>query len=286
MDKKQKIKNLFNTDFPIIGVLHLPPLPGSFYWDGNWDNVLEKTINNALNLINGGVDSIIIENYGDIPFCKDKVDPVTVSSMTVLGIEVKKLLPCNMTLGINVLRNDGFSAIAIATVVGAQFIRLNILSGVMITDQGIIEGKAHELKMYQRSLGINIPILADVLVKHAVPLQYQSIDTVSKDTFYRNGAFGLIVTGKSTGEEVDIQELKKVNESVPQAPIFIGSGITTENIPKLINYCDGIIVGTSLKDNDQYNLEKIKSLTSLPVISQKKISSNSTKFLTSTIYKT
>jgi len=96
-----------------------------------------------------------------------------------------------LPVGLNVLRNDGRSAIAIASCVKAQFIRINVLTGVMATDQGLIEGEAHQLLRYRRELGSDVKIFADVLVKHARPLSDPNLTVAVKDTIERGLADAL-----------------------------------------------------------------------------------------------
>ena len=131
-------------------MVHLKPLPGSPSFSGDIDAVERDAMADARNLISGGVDAILIENFGDVPFQKN-VDAVTISAMTRIVRSIKEL--SDLPLGVNVLRNDAKAALAIATATGAQFIRINVHIGAMITDQGLIEGKAAETLRYREMLG-------------------------------------------------------------------------------------------------------------------------------------
>ncbi len=137
------LKQIFKTDCPIIGVVHLLPLPTSPRWGGSLKAAIDRAEQEATALASGGVDGILVENFFDAPFDKDRVDPVVVSAMTVIMQRLMQLVP--LPFGVNVLRNDARSALAIASCVQAQFIRVNVLTGVMATDQGLIEGQAREL---------------------------------------------------------------------------------------------------------------------------------------------
>ena len=172
------LKQIFKTQTPIIGVVHLLPLPTSPRWGGSLKAVLDRAEQEATALASGGVHGIIVENFFDAPFPKDQVDPAVVSAMTIAVQRLQNLV--TLPIGINVLRNDARSAIAIATCTDAQFIRVNVWSGAMVTDQGIIEGRAHELMRYRRELGSDVKIFADVLVKHAQPLSGRTLRTGPK----------------------------------------------------------------------------------------------------------
>lgn len=235
----------FKTKNPIIGVVHLAPLPTSPRWGGSLKTVIERAEQEATALATGGVDGLIIENFFDAPFTKQQVDPAVVSAMTLIVDRIKNLVV--LPIGLNVLRNDAHSALAIATCVNAQFIRVNVLTGVMATDQGIIEGQAHELLRYRRELGSEVKILADVLVKHARPLGTPNLTTAVQDTIERGLADGVILSGWSTGSPPSFEDLELAVAVAKGTPVFIGSGADLDNIGQLLLAADGVIVASSLK---------------------------------------
>jgi uncharacterized protein len=238
-------KQTFRTAHPIIGVVHLLPLPTSPRWGGSLKAVINRAEQEALALASGGVDGIMVENFFDAPFTKGQVDPAVVSTMTLV---VKKIIGLvNIPVGVNVLRNDARSAMAIAVATGAQFIRVNVLTGVMATDQGLIEGCAYELLRYRRELGCDVKILADVLVKHAQPLGTPHLTTAVCDTIERGLADAIILSGWSTGKPPSLEDLKLATMAAKGIPVLIGSGADWENISKLITAADGAIVSSSLK---------------------------------------
>lgn len=236
---------IFKTNNPIIGVVHLLPLPTSARWGGNLKAVIARAEQEATALAAGGVDGIIIENFFDAPFVKDSVDPAVVSAMTLIVDRLKDLVM--LPIGINVLRNDAQSAMAIAACVEAQFIRVNVLTGVMATDQGLIEGKAHQLLRYRRELGVEVAILADVLVKHARPLGTPNLTTAVQDTIERGLADAVILSGWATGSPPSLEDLELAAAAAGNTPVFIGSGASWENIAQLMQAADGAIVASSLK---------------------------------------
>ena len=236
---------IFNTSNPIIGVVHLLPLPISPRWAGSLQAVIERAEQEATALAAGGVDGIIVENFFDAPFAKERVDPAVVSAMTLIVDRIMNLVM--LPVGINVLRNDARSAMAIATCVNAQFIRVNVLTGVMATDQGIVEGVAHQLLRYRRELGSDVAILADVLVKHARPLGTPNLTTAVQDTIERGLADGVILSGWATGSPPSLEDLELASAAAKGTPVFIGSGANWQNVAKLMQAADGAIVASSLK---------------------------------------
>jgi len=246
VDAKEELKLLFGTPKYVIGMVHLLPLPGSPRWNAGMREVLERAVADAEALEGGGVDGLIVENFGDAPFCKGRVEAHTVAAMTVALAAIRDAV--RIPVGVNVLRNDSRSAIAIASVTRASFIRVNVHTGAMVTDQGIVEGNAHYDMRYRRELGADVKVFADVLVKHAIPLGDQPIEQVARDTAYRGLADAIIVTGAGTGEPADIEDLVRIREAVPDVPVLVGSGVHKGNVAELLSLADGVIVGTSLKE--------------------------------------
>ncbi len=239
------LKHLFQTDNPILGVVHLLPLPTSARWGGDLRKVMDRAEQEATALAAGGVDGIIVENFFDAPFTKNTVDPATISVMTLVMDRLAGLVM--LPLGVNVLRNDAKSAMAIAACTNAQFIRVNVLTGVMATDQGLIEGNAHELLRYRRELDADVAILADVLVKHAHPLSTPHLHAAVHDTVERGLADAVILSGWATGHPPSLDEMKDARAAAGETPLLIGSGANWDNISDLLQVADGAIVASSLK---------------------------------------
>src|SRR5690606_19771106 len=156
---------------------------------------------------------------------------------------VKEAAP-GLRLGVNVLRNDALSALSVAAAIGAGFIRVNVHSGAMITDQGLIEGRARETLLERARLAAPVAIAADVLVKHAVPLGDVRLEDAARDTWERGLVDALIVTGAGTGRPTAPDDVARVRRALPQAPVWVGSGATPETVAALDP--DGFVVGTWL----------------------------------------
>ncbi|WOD38120.1 photosystem I biogenesis protein BtpA [Nodosilinea sp. E11] len=245
------LTEVFNTHNPVIGVLHLLPLPTSPRWQGDLQAVIDRAEQEATALASGGVHGIIVENFFDAPFTKGQVDPAVVSAMGMVVQRLQTLI--TVPIGINVLRNDARSALAIATCTGAAFIRVNVLTGVMATDQGLIEGCAHDLLRYRKELGSSVKILADVLVKHARPLGSPNLTTAVQETIHRGMADGIILSGWATGSPPSLEDLELAKAAAGDHPVFIGSGADWENIGTLMKAADGVIVASSLKRQGDIN---------------------------------
>lgn len=236
--------DLFNRSKPVIGMLHLLPLPGT---PGAtvMESVRKQLLADAEALAGHGLDGFIVENFGDAPYYANRVPPHTVAMMTALALEVRNRYA--LPMGINVLRNDALAALAIASAVGAQFIRINILTGARVTDQGLIEGEAHEALRYRELLGGNTKIFADVSTKHSAPVGKVPLDVEVEDTIQRGRADAIIVSGEATGKEANVDELMEVKKAADDTPVLVGSGVRLGNLEAMFAHSDGVIVGTALK---------------------------------------
>ena len=238
-------RELFGPGKVLIGVVHLLPLPGSPRWNGNLKSVLNRAKMEAGILQDGGTHGVIVENFGDAPFRTGRVQPETVAAMTLAVEQVRASV--SLPVGINMLRNDAISALAVAVATGAEFIRVNVHYGVMATDEGIVEGEAHETTRRRSSLNADVQILADVLVKHAAPVGQSDIGLVAQETTRRALADGIIVSGPATGQPTNSFDVAVVRRAVPDGFVLVGSGITESNVQRILEHADGAIVGTSLK---------------------------------------
>lgn len=227
-----------------VGVLHLPPLPGGPRPSPGLQACVKSAVEDAKALVNGGAEAAILENFGDAPFTAGRVEACTVAYMTHVALAVRDACP-TLTLGINVLRNDGRSALAIASAVGASFVRVNVLVGSMVTDQGVITGDARQLLLDRQRIAPQVRIWADVLVKHAVPLGPQDLIQVAKDSLYRGGADALILTGSGTGQPIELGTLNRLRAALPKAHLVAGSGVVPDDVPQGV---DSAIVGTYLHE--------------------------------------
>ncbi len=231
----------------LIGMVHLPPLPGSPGSRLAVEAIVEHALTDATVLRDAGFDAIMTENFGDAPFTRGSIAPETVATMAIVIREIRRAT--DLPVGVNCLRNDARSALGIAAAVGARFIRVNVLTGVAATDQGMIEGDAHSTLRERERLCPDVQIFADVHVKHAITVNQPDIALAAEETAYRGRADAVIVSGSTTGRAANADDLKAVKDAVPDKPVLIGSGATADTIRGLLAVIDGVIVGSALKPN-------------------------------------
>jgi len=249
---------------PVVGMVHLAPLAGAPRYGGNWQQVQQQAQDDATALVEGGVHGLMVENFGDTPFYRDAAPSETIAQMAVVAGEIRRRFP-SVPLGVNVLRNDGTGALAIAQAVGAEFIRVNILCGARLTDQGVIQGNAADVMRCRARLhATDIKVLADVHVKHSAPLAESSLEEDIADMLGRGHADALIVSGAATGKPTPIRSVRSAKIAAQGASVWVGSGVGPDTAEELAAEADGLIVGSMFKkDGVPSNPVEIKQVREL-----------------------
>jgi len=245
----KSLKEIFGVEKPIIGMVHLMPLPGSPGYGGyGMEAIIDQALRDAKALVEGGIDGVMVENMWDLPYyVGDEVPPEEIAAQTVAAKQVVRAV--SVPVGINVIHNGGRVTLSIASAVGAKFIRVCAYTGALVWDTGEFDrGVAADLLRFRRNLRAeHIKIFADVCKKHAVMFPGIDLEThVAWTDFYLADA--IIVTGKMTGLPARLEEVKRAKEIAPNCPVLVGSGTNKDNITKFLRYADGAIVGTSLKE--------------------------------------
>jgi membrane complex biogenesis BtpA family protein len=245
--------SLFADDTqPVIGMVHLPALPGAPKYDGDRAAIAEAATRDARRLAAGGVDAIMVENFGDAPFYPDDVPKHVVASMTRATRAVVETV--DVPVGVNVLRNDADAALSVAAAAGGDFVRVNVHTGARVTDQGVIDGAAHETMRLRERIDADVALLADHDVKHSAPIAARGFTAESvADGVERGLADAVVVSGTGTGHETDRSDLEHAVERRDandlNTPILVGSGVTADTAGEILDLADGVIVGTALKED-------------------------------------
>ncbi|PDT00565.1 BtpA family membrane complex biogenesis protein [Rhizobium chutanense] len=262
---KDTLRTLFGRDKPVIGVVHLMPLPGApRYDDEGVETIYERGLSDARAYLSGGCDAVIVENHGDVPFAKpDDIGPETSAHMAVVADRIRRELGC--PIGINVLANAAIPALAIASASSASFIRVNQWANAYIANEGFVEGESARAMRYRAHLRARgVRIFADAHVKHGAhaivadrPVEEQVKDLVFFD------ADVVIATGQRTGHAADLGYIRMIKEAA-SLPTLVGSGVTHDNANDILSVADGVIIASALKyDGVWWNaveLERVKRL--------------------------
>ncbi|GKX30220.1 phosphoribosylanthranilate isomerase [Vallitalea longa] len=250
-------KKIFGTNKPIIGMVHLKALPGTANFDGDMEKIYAAALKDAKALEAGGVNGIMVENDGDIPFSHLLTTEQT-AALAALTAVIKE--HTNVPIGVDAAFCDYKSGLACAKGARADFIRLPVFVDTVVSFNGIMEACCDEALKYRKAIdATEVKILADVQVKYTHMLNSNISLEESAVWAQACGADGVIVTGSHTGGETPIDAVKRVKNTV-KIPVFIGSGVTTDNADEQLNIADGAIVGSSIKSDGVIDTEKVKKL--------------------------
>lgn len=246
--KSDAIKDLFGLTKAVIGVIHALPLPGSARYDGlPVQEIFDHAVAEARRYRDNGVDGLIVENHGDIPFAKpEDIGPETAAVMAVMTARVRDAV--GGPVGINVLANAPITALACAKAADADFVRVNQWANAYVANEGFMEGRAGAATRYRSWIGArNVRVFADVHVKHGAHaiVADRSLEEMARDVEFFD-ADAIIVTGQRTGDSADPEELALFRKSSP-LPVLVGSGVTRDNIADIFTNADAVIVASSLK---------------------------------------
>lgn len=256
----QKFKSIFKVVKPIIGMVHVQALPGTPKHQFSAQEIVDKALEEAMTYKKAGIDSIMIENMHDVPYLKNGVGHEVSSLMTLIGHYIKK--ETNLPIGIQILAGANKEALAVAKSANLDFIRAEGFVFAHVADEGIIESQAGELLRYRKQIDADqIAIFTDIKKKHsshAITNDVSLVDTATAARFFMSD--GVIVTGNHTGSEASLEELKILKESL-NFPVFVGSGITKDNIKNYLHVADAFIVGSYFKEDgyweNKLNYDKI-----------------------------
>lgn len=248
--KPDTLENFFTEKKPIIGVVHLPPLPGAPRYKGeSMREIFAAGVRDARTLAEGGVDGIMVENAGDLPFSRpEHIGHETVAALTAACLEITHAV--DTPIGITCVANGAMPGLAVAKASGARWVRVNQWVNAYIANEGFLNGPAAEAMRYRAAIDArDVAIFADVHVKfgaHAITAD-RSISEQATDAEWFD-ADVLIATGTRTGSPTTRAEVDEVRAG-SNLPIIVGSGLSPAQVPELFSAADGAIVGQWLKED-------------------------------------
>ena len=245
MDRHGLLKQAFGAPRVLLGMVHVPALPGTPRAGSSVDAAVDTVVAEARTWATAGAHAVLLENMHDRPYLRGAVGPEIVAAMSVLVREVVRSV--RVPVGVQLLAAANREALAVAHAAGASFVRVEGFVFAHVADEGFIEGCAGDLLRYRRAIGADgVRVFADVKKKHAAHAVTADVgieETARAAEFFL--ADGVVVTGTATGEPARSSEVAGVAGSVG-VPVLVGSGVTDVNI-STFGAADGFIVGSAAK---------------------------------------
>lgn len=248
------LNKIFIHEKPIVGMVHLKPLPGAPMYDSvnmNMQRIIDIAVEEARLMEQAGVDAVQVENIWDFPFLKDQdIGYETACALAVAATKVMEAV--SIPVGINCHLNGGEAALAAATAADAKFIRVFEWVNAYVSHAGITQAIGGKLARMKSALRSDVEFFCDVNVKHGshFMISDRSVMDQAKDAV-DEGANVLIVTGFETGKAPSVEKVLECKRHV-SVPVLLGSGITTENAYQLLEAADGAIVGSWFKEDNNW----------------------------------
>ena len=239
---------LFSSRPAVIGVIHVGALPGTPRSQKDVSKLVNAAVAEAEIYRKAGIDGVIVENMHDRPYLKgDNVGPDPIAMMTRLSLEVRRV--ANVPCGVQVLAGANEAALAVALAAELDFIRAEGFVFSHVADEGWIDACAGDLLRTRKRLNADhIHIWTDIKKKHsahAVTADVSLAETAEAAAYNLSDA--LIVTGSHTGHAADPRDLLAVQQTTPNLPVYIGSGMSATNVGAFKD-AHGFIVGSTFKE--------------------------------------
>ncbi len=253
-----KFNDLFLSPKPLIGMIHLPALPGYSSHPG-MEEVIKKALKDLATLEAAGFDGVLVENDNDQPH-QIGVNPMIKEAFK--EVMTALLQSSKIPVGMEIIY-DMKATLEIAVEVGVSFVRFDVFVDNVQTQWGKISAQAADLQEMRKELKAeDILFLTDIQVKHATMLDKKTLQQSAKEAI-NYGSNALIITGIWTGKAPNLQDCIDVKKVSKNIPILIGSGLDQNNMNNLLKYADGAIVGTSIKTGEYVDLIKATELKML-----------------------
>ena len=248
--ERKKYMNQFDTLFggqkALIGMVHLLALPGTNGFTGDMKNIVKTALDDAQALEKGGMNALLIENFGDAPFAKKLTEEQLAALAAAAAIVGDK---AGIPVGIDAAFCDYKAAIACAKASQAKFVRLSVYVDTMECTAGIIEPCCSQALDYRSQIKADeVLIFADIQVKYANMVMSSVNIEASAKSAENAQADAVIVTATATGSQSVSETAQRVKQVI-KTPILIGSGLSIENAGQNLQNADGAIVGACLKQN-------------------------------------
>ena len=238
------------SSFRLVGVLHLPPLPGAINYTGqSVRDIARIAAEDARVLAVAGFTDVMVQDASDNPQ-PTLANTATIASLSAIGAIVRDAT--DVSLGVVVGHNDGAASVAIAHAIGAQFVRVKVLTGVSTGPDGWIEGCSMQVAHMKRLLGSGVEVWADAHEATSKALT-GDVSWAAAEALSFGGANKIIVT-RNSGVADAISDIAAVRAVVGNdTDILIGGRVSGTTLDAAMHGSDGAILGSALKNGSGYD---------------------------------
>jgi membrane complex biogenesis BtpA family protein len=227
----------------LIGMVHLPALPGTPANQGaSLEEIVAGAVRDAQTLHRAGFDGVLVQNSLDRP-TRERVDAATIAQLTAVCLAVRAAAP--LSIGVNIVKNDGPGAVAVAAAVGAEFARVKIHTGGVLSAEGVVRGCSWETMALRDRLGAEVAVWADVYEPTSRPLLADDLLAAAVDAVVFGLADGLIITQPTAA--ASLAAIRLLREKLPATRMVVGGRVAAGNVAATLSEVDSVIIGSALK---------------------------------------
>ena len=230
---------------PVIGMMHIQPMPGSYNYDADkgLDSIVEAAVKDIETYQAAGFDGLLFCNESDMPFSIG-VEHITPAAMVAVISKLESVM--KIPFGTDVIM-DNKAAIAVAAVTGGRFVR-GIFTNAYVSEMGILDTDGAADIMHKKQIHADdVAIFARVSQGLASPLVERSLKLLTYGAIWSALADAVVVTGLAPGDTVSVEAIEEAKEAAGDIPIVASNGIDYDNVGKIMQYADAVIIGTRLK---------------------------------------
>ena len=242
-------KRVFGNKKPVIGMVHIGPLPGAPLHDPAYDLLATARVD-LIALQTAGFDAVMFGNENDRPY-EFQVDTCSTATMAALIGQLKSDI--TVPFGVNVLW-DPMATIALGVATGASFVR-EIFTGTYASDMGLWTPDAGKAMRYRDRLGrSDMAMLYNVVAEFAYSLDARPLADRARSAVFSSIPDAVLVSGQITGEAAALSDLEAIKAVLPDMAVMANTGVKHDTVADVLSIADGCVVGSSLKvDGDTWN---------------------------------
>src|SRR3954470_3171710 len=230
------LTDLTGVSKSIIGMVHLPALPGSPLYDnaGGMGAIRDWVKRDLDALQAGGIDAVMFCNENDRPYRLD-AGFASVAAITDVVASVREELM--VAFGVNVLW-DPKATLAVAKATGARFCR-EIFTGAFAGDFGLWVRSAGDSARYRREIGADdVRLIFNINAEFAAPIAPRPVAQLARSVVFSSSPDAICVSGAITSQAAEASEVAEVAQAISGTgvPVLINTGFKIENAAALLAY--------------------------------------------------
>ncbi len=245
----------------ILGLIHLPPMPGTpHYKPGNVQRAMEKAVQDAHALHEGGADGGLLQTIDRVYPVGEDVDPARLAAFAAIVSTVRRELPSAFEIGVQILWNASRASLGVAFACGASFVRCTAFVGSSRSLYGPVQADPAGLLTYARQLGAeDIALIAEIHSMHFRALEDMPLERLA-ETAYRAGAQAVEIAEPNPAQCRAM--VAEIRQAVPGLPVLLGGHTNHANAGTLLSAADGAFVGTCFQPDGwgtRIDVERVRS---------------------------